>query len=68
MDMMNYIKKRKNEEMMAGYSSNRDKRENNNLSKQAAVYLRKPNGPKVAVFEVNGFDTHTAQGLSLIHI
>jgi len=60
--MMNYIKKRKNEEMMAGYSSNWDKRKNNNLSKQAAAYLRKPNGPRVAVFEVNGFDTHAAQG------
>ena len=62
MDMMNFIKKRKNEEMMAGYSSNWDKRKNNNLSKQAAAYLRKPNGPRVAVFEVNGFDTHAAQG------
>ena len=62
MDMMNFIKKRKNEEMMAGYSSNWDKRKNNNLSKQAAAYLRKSSGPRVAVFEVNGFDTHTAQG------
>ena len=58
--MMNFIKKRKNEEMMGGYSG--DKRNNRNLAKQAAEYLKKPNGPRVAVFEVNGFDTHAAQG------
>uniref|UniRef100_UPI000AEF38BD DUF1501 domain-containing protein n=1 Tax=Pelagibacter ubique TaxID=198252 RepID=UPI000AEF38BD len=60
LDMMNFIKKRKNEEMMGGYSG--DKRNNRNLAKQAAEYLKKPNGPRVAVFEVNGFDTHAAQG------
>jgi len=38
------------------------KRKNKNLAKRAAVYLRKANGPRVAVFEVNGFDTHAAQG------
>ena len=38
------------------------KRKNGNLSKQAAEYLKKPDGPRVAVFEVNGFDTHAAQG------
>ena len=35
---------------------------NKNLAKKAAVYLRKASGPRVAVFEVNGFDTHAAQG------
>ena len=34
LDMMNYIKKRKNEEMI-GYSSSYDKRDNHNLAKQA---------------------------------
>ena len=43
-------------------SSGRGKRKNKNLAKQAAVYLRKSDGPRVAVFEVNGFDTHAAQG------
>ena len=45
---------------MGGYAA--DKRNNRNLAKQAAEYLKKPNGPRVAVFEVNGFDTHAAQG------
>ena len=61
LEMMNYIKKRKNEEMMGGTMS-RGKRENKNLARQAATYLRKSDGPRVAVFEVNGFDTHAAQG------
>ncbi|MDB3886472.1 DUF1501 domain-containing protein [Candidatus Pelagibacter sp.] len=61
LEMMNYIKKRKNEEMMGG-TMRRGKRENKNLARQAAKYLRKSDGPRVAVFEVNGFDTHAAQG------
>ncbi|WP_297681247.1 DUF1501 domain-containing protein [uncultured Candidatus Pelagibacter sp.] len=61
LEMMNYIKKRKNEEMMGG-TMRRGKRENKNLARQAATYLRKSDGPRVAVFEVNGFDTHAAQG------
>ncbi|MDC0455226.1 DUF1501 domain-containing protein [Candidatus Pelagibacter sp.] len=61
LEMMNYIKKRKNEEMMGG-TVRRGKRENKNLARQAATYLRKSDGPRVAVFEVNGFDTHAAQG------
>ncbi|MDB2546045.1 DUF1501 domain-containing protein [Candidatus Pelagibacter bacterium] len=61
LEMMNYIKKRKSEEMMGGTMS-RGKRENKNLARQAATYLRKSDGPRVAVFEVNGFDTHAAQG------
>ena len=62
LEMMQYISDRKNEEMMTGYTSSRGKRKNKNLAKQAAVYLRKANGPRVAIFEVNGFDTHAAQG------
>ena len=29
---------------------------------RAGQLLSNPNGPRVAVFEVNGFDTHAAQG------
>ena len=61
LQMMNFIKKRKDEQMMGG-TGNWDKRKNRNLAKQAAVYLKKSDGPRVAVFEVNGFDTHAAQG------
>ena len=61
LEMMNHIKKRKNEQMI-GASSGHGQRKNKNLAKQAAVYLRKSDGPRVAVFEVNGFDTHAAQG------
>ena len=60
-EMMDFIKKRKNEQMISG-SFRRGKRENKNLARQAATYLRKSDGPRVAVFEVNGFDTHAAQG------
>ena len=63
-DMINFIKKRKTEDMMSvnNYSSNSNKRNNNNLARQAAKALMQTNGPRVAVFEVNGFDTHAAQG------
>ena len=61
LEMMDFIKKRKDEQMMGG-TSNYGKRKNKNLARQAAVYLRKSDGPRVAVFEVNGFDTHAAQG------
>ncbi len=59
-DMMNFIKKRKNEQM--GVGSSYDKRNNKNLAMKAGQLLSNPNGPRVAVFEVNGFDTHAAQG------
>ena len=32
------------------------------LASNAGQELSKPNGPRVAVFEVDGFDTHAAQG------
>ena len=60
LDMMNFIKKRKNEQMGTGASY--DKRNNRNLAMKAGQLLSNPNGPRVAVFEVNGFDTHAAQG------
>ena len=59
--MMDFIKKRKDEQMMGGTGGG-DKQKNKNLARQAAKYLRKSDGPRVAVFEVNGFDTHAAQG------
>tara|TARA_B000000475_G_C15689242_1_gene321524 strand:- start:34 stop:570 length:537 start_codon:yes stop_codon:yes gene_type:complete len=43
-------------------TSSYGKRKNGNLAMKAAEYLKKPDGPRVAVFEVNGFDTHAAQG------
>ena len=61
LEMMDFIKKRKDEQMMSG-TTGHGKRENKNLARQAATYLRKSDGPRVAVFEVNGFDTHAAQG------
>ena len=51
---MNVIKKRKFE----SYAS----RSNDSLSLNAGKQLSNPNGPRVAVFEVDGFDTHAAQG------
>ena len=60
LDMMNFIKKRKNEQMGTGASYN--KRNNKNLAMKAGQLMSNPNGPRVAVFEVNGFDTHAAQG------
>jgi uncharacterized protein (DUF1501 family) len=61
LQMMDFIKKRKDEQMMSGTGGG-DRQKNKNLARQAAKYLRKSDGPRVAVFEVNGFDTHAAQG------
>ena len=41
---------------------NQGSRENWSLASNAGEELSKPNGPRVAVFEVDGFDTHAAQG------
>ena len=41
---------------------NTGSRKNWSLAANAGEELSKPNGPKVAVFEVDGFDTHAAQG------
>ena len=35
---------------------------NSSLAYKAGLELKKINGPRVAVFEVDGFDTHAAQG------
>ena len=34
----------------------------NKLAREAAKQLHDPNGPRVAIFELDGFDTHTGQG------
>ena len=41
---------------------NTGSRKNWSLAANAGEELSKPNGPRVAVFEVDGFDTHAAQG------
>ena len=41
---------------------NQGSRENWSLASNAGEQLSKLNGPRVAVFEVDGFDTHAAQG------
>ena len=50
--------------MMRPYSmlSGRGSRKAYRLAGTAAKALAKPNGPRVAVFDINGFDTHAAQG------
>ena len=41
-----------------GYGS----RDNTSLARKAARMMIKPSGPRIAVFEVHDFDTHSAQG------
>ena len=36
--------------------------DNDSLARQAAKQLSQPDGPRVAVFDLGGFDTHAAQG------
>ena len=40
----------------------REKRDATRLAETAAMEMRRPDGPRVAVFEIEGFDTHAAQG------
>ena len=51
-------------DMMRPYSmlSGRGSRKAYRLAGTAAKALAKPDGPRVAVFDINGFDTHAAQG------
>lgn len=46
--------------MMAG--GGYGKRNHAALAKETAKLLKKDDGPSIAVFDLNGFDTHTAQG------
>lgn len=61
-DMMQFIESRNKSNMMGSNSYVGNGKSNRNLAVQAGKYLKDPNGPRVAVFEVNGFDTHAAQG------
>ena len=51
------IKQRPLSMQIATDSDDREK-----LAKEAAKQLKDPSGPRVAVFELDGFDTHAAQG------
>ena len=55
---MDIIKKRPFSMMTSGRSA----RNHKSLARQTAKLLRDPNGPSVAVFDLDGFDTHAAQG------
>ena len=44
------------------YGGESGSRDNVSLAMKAAEMMIKPNGPRVAVFEVHDFDTHSAQG------
>jgi uncharacterized protein (DUF1501 family) len=56
-EMMNIISQRS---MMTGETMSMS-RDNSSLAFKAGSELKKVNGPRVAVFQVNGFDTHAAQ-------
>ena len=43
-------------------SARRGSRQAYRLAATAGKALAKDNGPRVAVFDINGFDTHAAQG------
>ena len=48
--------------MDTSYGGGSGSRNNTSLAMKAAGMMIKPNGPRVAVFEVHEFDTHSAQG------
>ncbi len=56
--VMDIIRKRPVSMMISGRSG----RNHKSLAQQTAKLLRDPNGPSVAVFDLDGFDTHAAQG------
>lgn len=56
--VMDIIRKRPFSMMISGRSG----RNHKSLARQTAKLLRDPNGPSVAVFDLDGFDTHAAQG------
>ena len=57
--LLDIVKSRPKVDTSYGQSSSRD---SISLAKKAAKMMIKPNGPRVAVFEVHEFDTHSAQG------
>ena len=56
--LVDIVKSRPKVESLGQYPS----RDNTSLARKAARMMIKPNGPRVAVFEVHSFDTHSAQG------
>ena len=56
--VMDIIRKRPVSMMISG----RTGRNHKSLAQQTAKLLRNPKGPSVAVFDLDGFDTHAAQG------
>ena len=64
-NVLRTIRKRPIAMMQTSKNSSQDVKR---LAKIAGQQLVQPNGPSIAVFDIAGFDTHAAQGLSLIHI
>ncbi len=60
-DLANMMEIIANRSMMSGGGTSMS-RKNSSLAYKAGLELKKINGPRVAVFEVDGFDTHAAQG------
>ena len=58
--LVDIVKSRPKVDMSYGGGSG--SRDNVSLAMKAAGMMIKPNGPRVAVFEVHNFDTHSAQG------
>ena len=56
--VMDIIRKRPVSMMISGRAG----RNHKSLAQQTAKLLRNPKGPSVAVFDLDGFDTHAAQG------
>ena len=60
-DLANMMEIIANRSMMSSGGTSMS-RKNSSLAYKAGLELKKINGPRVAVFEVDGFDTHAAQG------
>ncbi len=60
-DLANMMEIIANRSMMSSGGTSMS-RKNSSLAYKAGSELKKINGPRVAVFEVDGFDTHAAQG------
>ena len=60
-DLANMMEIIANRSMMSSGGTSMS-RKNSSLALKAGLELKKINGPRVAVFEVDGFDTHAAQG------
>jgi len=61
-DIANTIERIRNRPISMMGTKRQFKRSPDKLAKVAGEQLARPDGPRVAVFDVNGFDTHSAQG------